>query len=159
MHIAYLLVGGNQGNRAESLQQARAWIAKEAGQIIRQSGIYETAAWGNTNQPAFLNQVLAVETALEAGQLMATLLQIEQKMGRVRQQRYGPRTIDIDILLFDNEIHDQPELTIPHPELGNRRFALIPLAEIAAQLVHPVSGKTIAHLLADCSDPLAVQKI
>lgn len=159
MHTAYLLVGGNQGNRADSLQQARAWIEMDAGKIVGQSGIYETAAWGNTNQPAFLNQVLAIETDMEASELMATVLAIEIKMGRVREQRYGPRTIDIDILLFDEEIHHLPELSIPHPELANRRFALIPLAEIAGGLVHPVSGKTIEQMLSDCTDHLAVQKI
>lgn len=159
MHTAYLLVGGNQGNRAESLQQSRTWIEKDAGRIKAVSHVYETAAWGNTRQAAFLNQVLVVETALEAQDLMQQLLAIEHKMGRIREERYGPRTIDIDILLFDKEIHDQPELRIPHPEMANRRFVLVPLAELVPDLVHPVTGKTIAKLLAECPDRLPVQKI
>jgi 2-amino-4-hydroxy-6-hydroxymethyldihydropteridine diphosphokinase len=159
MHIAYLLVGGNLGNRADSLQQARNRIEQEGGRIKAASHIYETAAWGNTQQAPFLNQVLVVETALEAQDLMRQLLSIEHMMGRIREERYGPRKIDIDILLFDNEIHDQPELRIPHPEMTNRRFALVPLAELVPNLVHPVSGKTVAQLLAECPDQLAVQKI
>ena len=112
--------------------------------IIQLSSLYETAAWGKTDQPSFLNQAMEIETELSAEQLIKQLLKIEKMMGRERKEKYGPRIIDIDILLFNEEQYDLPFLKIPHPEMQNRRFALIPLAEIAANIRHPVFGKSIS---------------
>jgi 2-amino-4-hydroxy-6-hydroxymethyldihydropteridine diphosphokinase len=156
---AWLLTGGNMGRREENLVKARKSIERECGAILQSSSIYETAAWGNTKQAAFLNQVLAIQTFLSPQQLLKKILTIEKKMGRLREEKYGPRVIDIDILLFNDAILDQPSLKIPHPQLQNRRFVLVPLAEIAAEIVHPVLKKTIADLLALCPDKLVVKKI
>jgi 2-amino-4-hydroxy-6-hydroxymethyldihydropteridine diphosphokinase len=159
MNKAYLLTGGNLGNREQNLAKARELITQQCGSIIAASSLYETAAWGNTDQPAFLNQALEISTALTARQLIRKILKAEKKMGRIREEKYGPRIIDIDILLFNNEIHNYPLLKLPHPEMQNRRFALLPLAEIAPHITHPVLKKTITQLLDACPDELPVRKI
>ena len=159
MSTAYLLIGGNLGNRKENLSNATGLIRTQCGVVINASSLYETAAWGMTEQPSFLNQVLEISTSLDAKQLMRRILKIENMMGRVRKEKFGPRTIDIDILFYENEIHDLLFLKIPHPELQNRRFVLVPLAEINSELQHPVLKKTIAELLEECPDNLEVKKI
>ena len=159
MSNAYLLTGGNLGNRQKSLEQAKALIEKQCGPVLAASSLYETAAWGKTNQPAFLNQALLIETHLPPGLLLKELLQIEAACGRIRKERYGPRLIDIDILLYDDLVMQTGFLTIPHPRLAERRFALEPLAAIAPELLHPVFHKTITLLLQECADPLPVKKI
>ncbi|MBK9379850.1 MAG: 2-amino-4-hydroxy-6-hydroxymethyldihydropteridine diphosphokinase [Chitinophagaceae bacterium] len=158
MNTAYLLTGGNLGERVHNLAMARELIAAQTGNIIAASSLYETAAWGNTDQPAFLNQAIMIETPLNARQLIRRILKIEKKMGRVREEKYGPRLIDIDILLFNNEKHNYQFLKLPHPEMQNRRFALLPLAEIAPEIIHPVLKKTITELLQECKDELEVKK-
>ncbi|MEI9910741.1 MAG: 2-amino-4-hydroxy-6-hydroxymethyldihydropteridine diphosphokinase [Bacteroidota bacterium] len=130
-----------------------------AGRVTKSSSLYETAAWGKTNQPAFLNQALEIETVLNAKQLIRHILKVEKKMGRVREEKYGERMIDIDIIFFNNEIHKTTFLEIPHPEMQNRRFVLVPLAEIIPTAVHPVFLKTVAELLEDCADKLEVKRI
>ena len=159
MNNVYLLTGGNEGNRTFHVQQAMANIEKYCGVILRHSGLYETAAWGITDQAAFLNQVLLISTGFEPSALMTRILEIETSMGRKRVKKYGPRTIDIDILFFNDEIIDEPGLKIPHPEIQNRRFVLEPMDEIAPGLMHPVLRKTISQLLAECPDQLDVKKI
>ena len=158
MNKAYLLTGGNLGNREDNLAQAKQLIIEQCGNIVTASSLYETAAWGNTGQPAFLNQALAVDTLLNAKQLIRRLLKIEKQLGRIREEKYGPRIIDIDILLFNDEVHNYPLLKLPHPEMQNRKFALLPLAEIAANIIHPVLKKTIKTLLKECPDKLEVKK-
>lgn len=158
MSTAYLLIGGNMGNRSGYLSQARDLIREHCGLIIQASALYETAAWGLTEQPAFYNQALSVSTSLAPERLMRELLQIEEQMGRKRVIKMGPRIIDLDILLIDDCVVATDLLTLPHPSLPERRFALLPLAEIAPELVHPVLHKTISRLLADCIDELDVQK-
>jgi len=159
MSTAHLLIGGNLGDRKENLSTANSLINEQCGSLIRSSSIYETEAWGKTDQPSFLNQALEISTTLNARQLIRRILKIEKEMGRIRKEKLGPRIIDIDILLFENEIHDLRFLKIPHPEMQNRRFVLVPLAEIDATLQHPVLKKTIAELLEECPDNLEVRKI
>jgi 2-amino-4-hydroxy-6-hydroxymethyldihydropteridine diphosphokinase len=158
MDRSFLLLGSNLGNRKINFEAARNLIEQECGTIIQLSSLYETAAWGKTDQPPFLNQAMEIETELKAEQLMKQLLKIEKMMGRERREKYGPRLIDIDILLFNEEQYDLPFLKIPHPEMQNRRFALIPLAEIAANIRHPVFGKSISRLLKECPDKSEVTK-
>jgi len=159
MSKAYLLTGGNLGDRKENLSKAIELINEQCGRVTRSSSLYETAAWGITDQPSFLNQALEVSTSLNAKQLMRRILKVEKIMGRVRKEKFGPRIIDIDILFFENEIHDLSFLKIPHPELQNRRFVLVPLVEIDPELLHPVLKKTVAELLEECPDNLEVTKI
>jgi len=157
MNKAFLLIGGNLGDRLQNLEQASQQIAKNCGVVIKQSSIYETAAWGKTNQPDFLNQVLEIKTKLDATKLMSKIMEIEKLMGRERNEKYDPRIIDIDILFFNEEVINESFLKIPHPEIQNRRFVLIPLAEIAPHLLHPVLKKNIDQLLKECKDPLEVK--
>jgi 2-amino-4-hydroxy-6-hydroxymethyldihydropteridine diphosphokinase len=158
MNKAYLLTGGNMGNRVANLDRARELISARAGRLLAVSSLYETSAWGNVPQPDFLNQVLLCETPLSAEDLLAVIMEIEQEMGRYRQQKYGPRVIDIDILFFNEEIMHTDTLTIPHPRLHLRNFTLEPLHEVAPHLVHPIFGKTVARLLAESPDTLDVKK-
>lgn len=159
MNKAYLLIGGNMGDRKGFLATACAEIGKACGKLLQQSSLYETAAWGKEDQEAFLNQALELETPLDAETLLQNLLVIEEKLGRKRDIRYGPRIIDIDILFFNHIIIESEGLTIPHPQVQNRRFALEPLNEIAPDYIHPVLQKNISQLLAKCPDKLDVHKI
>jgi 2-amino-4-hydroxy-6-hydroxymethyldihydropteridine diphosphokinase len=156
---AYLLIGGNIGDREEYLRQAREAIGQSCGSVLDISSVYETEPWGLGQQATFLNQALALETSFSADLLLKEILHAEERLGRKRDVKYGPRTIDIDILLFNEAVIDMPGLIIPHPQLQNRRFALAPLAEIASGKLHPVLNKTIAELLSECPDPLNVYKI
>lgn len=159
MNIVFLLTGGNLGNRLENLDKAAAFIEQHCGTIHKRSSVYQTAAWGYTDQPDFYNQALELHTLLDANNLMRALLVIENTMGRTRSIKMGPRTIDIDILLMNDMVYNSPVVTIPHPRMAERRFVLTPLAEIAGNVIHPVSHKTINALLGDCKDGLTVHKI
>jgi 2-amino-4-hydroxy-6-hydroxymethyldihydropteridine diphosphokinase len=156
MNDVYLLTGGNLGNRKAQLELACAAIGASVGVVKRASRLYETAPWGLAGQPAFLNQVLWVQTVLSGPEVLHEALRIEAQMGRQRQQRYAARTIDIDVLLFNHDVIDLPELVVPHPAMALRRFVLAPLAELAGQYRHPVLNLTIAQLLQHCPDPLEV---
>jgi 2-amino-4-hydroxy-6-hydroxymethyldihydropteridine diphosphokinase len=156
MNKIFLITGGNIGNRKKNLETAATLIEKRIGKIIKRSNIYETEAWGITNQPSFYNQVLLIESKLPAGKILDTILNIESEMGRIRTVKNAARIIDIDILFFNDSIINEENLTIPHPEISNRKFVLIPLNEIAPQMLHPVSQKTLQQLLAECKDPLTV---
>ncbi|MBS7563538.1 2-amino-4-hydroxy-6-hydroxymethyldihydropteridine diphosphokinase [Mucilaginibacter sp. Bleaf8] len=155
----YLLLGSNLGNRQLFLQQAITHIQAQVGQVIRQSAVYETASWGKIDAPAYLNQVLLVQTNYQPRALLNELLQIELLLGRVREEKWGSRTMDIDILFYDNDIINEPGLIIPHPELHKRRFTLEPLAEIAPHLQHPLLDEAILVLKNKLSDNLEVKKL
>lgn len=159
MQQALLLLGSNQGNREALLENARNSLVQGVGEITRVSSLYETAPWGNTNQPDFLNQVIEINTLLSPEVLLKTTLRIEEQLGRYRSYRNAPRTIDIDILFYGNEIVQLPHLQIPHPRLQDRLFVLIPLQELVPQLVHPVLKKTVDELVEACADPLNVKKM
>lgn len=158
MNKTYLLLGSNMGNSRASMAKAVNHIEKRIGKVIRQSSLYSTAAWGNTSQPDFLNQVIVVETKLTASDVMQTILGIEEKMGRIRTVKNAPRVIDIDILFFNREIINMPDLTVPHPRIQNRRFVLVPLNQLSPNLKHPVVHETVHQLLIHCPDTLNVKK-
>lgn len=155
----YLLLGSNMGDRRKHLSDALWAIETNAGVIRSRSSVYETAAWGNIHQAPFFNQAVRISTFLTPAELLATLQRIEKSMGRERKEKWGERVIDIDILFFGDHIVDTPDLKIPHPELQNRRFALIPMSEIADDLIHPKMFQTIHELLKNCNDTLAVKKV
>ena len=158
MNKLYLLLGSNMGNSKKLLSKAKLQIEKQIGSVKRQSSLYATAAWGNTKQPDFLNQVIIIETALTTVQTMQTILNIEKKMGRLRTVKNAPRIIDIDILFFNKEIINQQGLIIPHPQIQNRRFVLVPLNQLSPNLRHPVLKKSVHQLLIHCADKLNVKK-
>lgn len=158
MNKTYLLLGSNMGNSKAQLKNATALIKKQVGPVIRHSALYLTAAWGKTDQPDFLNQVIVVHTKLNAVQTMRAILGIEKKAGRVRTIKNAPRIIDIDILFFNKEIIDRPELSIPHPQIQNRRFVLTPLNELSPNFKHPVLKRSVHDLFIHCPDKLNVKK-
>jgi len=158
MNKAYLLLGSNMGNSRQQLLAANKLVKKNIGRIARQSKLYVTAAWGNTNQPDFLNQVIIVETKLSATELIKAILFVETDMGRIRTTKNAPRIIDIDILFFNKDIINKKNLVVPHPEIQNRRFVLVPLNELSPAFVHPVLKKTIHQLLDSSPDTLDVKK-
>lgn len=155
----FVLLGSNVGDSRNYLLQAKKAIEQSVGKIFLESSLYRTAPWGNTDQQDFYNQVLAVETNATPQQCLARLLQIEQDMGRVRHEKWAPRTIDIDMLFFDALVLNEPDLVVPHPLLHERRFTLEPLCEIAPELIHPVWRKSVRELLALCEDPGSVEKL
>jgi 2-amino-4-hydroxy-6-hydroxymethyldihydropteridine diphosphokinase len=158
-HIAYILTGSNLGDRMASLKQAGELIVKKGHTLLSSSPIYETAPWGPVPQPAFLNQVVKISTKMEPDALMQSLLDIENEIGRMRNEKMGPRIIDLDILFYDRIIYQSDILDIPHPRLQDRRFVLQPLADICPEYIHPALNKSINQLLAECPDQLNVTKI
>lgn len=159
MNQCYLLLGTNIGDKNHNLLQARELIMKRIGQITKPSAIYQTSAWGKEDQDDFLNQVLAVQTNRSPEQLLAECLEIERDLGRVRFEHWGERLIDIDILYYEDEVITSQRLTVPHPEIQNRKFTLVPLVEIAPEYVHPKMNQTNRELLGLSTDELEVVKI
>ncbi|MDC3260132.1 2-amino-4-hydroxy-6-hydroxymethyldihydropteridine diphosphokinase [bacterium] len=161
MNDAYLIVGGNQGNVLDTFRKVKIELKQQIGEIISESYIYRTAAWGHDKQPDYLNQVLSISSKLSADEVLNYCLAIEVLHGRVRnpENQWAPRTIDIDILYYGNEIINTAQLTLPHPRLHQRNFVLVPLVEIAAELIHPIFQKSNAQLLEECVDQLEVNEL
>ena len=159
MNSVFLSLGSNRGNRQEYLQTALSFLEKRGGKVLKASHIYETQPWKMTDDTNFLNQVIWLETNLDASQMMELIIETETSMGRIRAKSgYEPRTIDIDILFFNEDILNSPSLTIPHPLIAQRRFILEPLSELAPDYIHPLLKKTIKQLLSDCPDSHSISK-
>ena len=153
MNNAILLIGGNLGNRLENIFKTIEYIKERIGIITQSSSIYESEPWGFNAEYCFLNVVVVVKTSLSPESLLEKIHEIEQLMGRTRIcNGYASRTMDIDILFFNEDVIDTPTLTVPHPRLHERRFVLLPLVEIMPNKTHPVLQKNIKELLAECSD-------
>ncbi len=156
MYNTVILLGTNTGDLSLNLNRAIRHIDERCGRVINNSSVYKTAPWGLSDQPYFLNQVIQVETALSPEDLLNQLLSIETEMGRERQVKWEPRLIDLDILFFEDKVIRKEGLVIPHPHLHERRFTLVPLAEILPGYMHPVLGKTVSELLSVVPDDLNV---
>ena len=146
LQTVYLLLGSNLGNSREILNNAIELIGHKVGVIVSQSSNYETKPWGVTDQPDFLNSALLVHTKLKPLEILEQTQSIENQLGRIRREKWGARLIDIDIIFYENEIIDEPNLKVPHPLMQQRDFVLTPLAEIVPNFVHPVLGKTVLEL-------------
>ena len=153
MKKVFLGLGSNLEDRAANLNDAKIRIEESIGSVVSASSVYETEPWGFESDEAFLNVVLCVETDLTPSGLLGRILMIESQLGRIRcGQKYSSRSIDIDILLYNNEIVNEAALKIPHPGMHERRFVLVPLSEIASGFIHPVLKKSVGSLLKSCSD-------
>ncbi len=154
-HKAYLLLGSNLGDRAKMIEAAREKL-NEQSEVVGASAIYRTEPWKMDSDQWFFNQVVEVETPMDARKLLSFILEVERSLGRDRDgeptEGYTSRTIDIDILYFDDEVIDDDQLTIPHPRLQERRFALAPMVELAPSLLHPVLKQSQFELLRNCPD-------
>ena len=153
----FLLIGSNLGDRLGNLNRCASLISTELGSIIRLSSVYETAPWGKFDQPNYLNQAVQIDTNFEPIELLSGCLTIEKQMGRERDEKWGARSIDIDIIYFNDRIVSSPNLIIPHPRMTERKFVLTPLAEISPNFIHPVLKKTNEELLKDSKDQLPVK--
>lgn len=154
-----ILLGGNVGDTLEIFSKAKGQLIDKAGAIVRESSLYRTEAWGFDSDP-FLNQVVTLKTKLLPHELLQILLSVEAFFGRERKgEGYAARTLDLDILFVEEQIINTSELVVPHPRMGERRFVLEPLSELYPDRIHPVTGKTISRMLAECDDTSSVEKL
>ncbi len=159
LHIVYISLGSNQNNPKLQIQKANEVIEDLIGKIKMASDLYETKAWGHSDQPNFMNQVIKVETNLPPILLMRKLLKIEKELGRIRKEKWGPRIIDLDLLFYDDLILNSKLLKLPHPRLHERKFVLVPLLELNPFYFHPIFRQTIRELLGWCQDDLEVKRL
>jgi 2-amino-4-hydroxy-6-hydroxymethyldihydropteridine diphosphokinase len=155
----YLLTGSNLGDRGLYLQKAIEYIWRDIAPVIKTSSIFKTQSWGKTDAPDYLNQVIFLQTDMPARTILNKILNIETELGRKREEKWGPRTIDIDILFYGSAIINEEGLHIPHPELHKRRFTLEPLNELIPNFFHPVFNKTMLQLKNELKDDLIVKKL
>ncbi|GAA3984613.1 2-amino-4-hydroxy-6-hydroxymethyldihydropteridine diphosphokinase [Mucilaginibacter dorajii] len=155
----FLLLGSNLGDRNAFMQQAIVHIETDIAPVLQASDVYETQSWGKANAPDYLNQVLLLQTDLPAQTVLQKILDIELLLGRRREEKWGSRTIDIDILFYGDAVIDEPNLKVPHPEMHKRRFTLEPLAQIAPDFIHPLIKKNILTLKNELIDGLVVKKV
>lgn len=156
----YLLLGGNLGNKEKIFSEVKRLLSEKVGKITAQSEIYETEPWGFESEDMFWNQALEISTVLSPMEVLRETQQTETLLGRIRKTNsYDSRMIDVDILFYDRQTIDSVNIKIPHPRILERKFVLVPLAEIAPDLIHPVFQKTIRQLLLECTDKLSVEKI
>ena len=152
MNTVYIQLGSNIGERKSYIAKSMEQIEENIGEIITASSIFETIPWGNKNQNNFLNSVIKIKTPFDAFKVLQKSQEIENNLGRVREEKWGERTIDIDILFYNNEIINTTKLNIPHPLIQKRKFVLVPLSEIAPNYIHPILKKNISTLLSECKD-------
>ncbi|HEY3372011.1 MAG TPA: 2-amino-4-hydroxy-6-hydroxymethyldihydropteridine diphosphokinase [Prolixibacteraceae bacterium] len=156
----YLLLGGNLGDKRQVFEEAILLLNEQVGKITRQSHIYETEPWGFESTDLFWNQVLELSVSISPQEVLERTQQIEQLLGRTRKaQQYDSRIIDIDILFYGDQVISLENLSIPHPRIQDRKFALVPINEIAPGLLHPLLQKSIAQLLHECTDTLKVERV
>lgn len=155
----YLSLGGNLGDRLSNLTIAIRLISERIGEVLEESSIYETKAWGDTSQPDYLNMVIVVKTTLNPEELLNETQKIENELGRKRIEKWGARTLDIDILLINQLVINTERLKIPHPLMSERKFVLLPLMEIASEFIHPIFKTSIKTLTSGCEDTLEVKRL
>ncbi len=159
LHQVVLSTGSNLGDRKNYLAKANTLIAQKIGKLLEVSPIYETAAWGGVTHLPFLNQVILVQTHCTPTQILAHCMTIEKQLDRVREQRWDSRTMDIDVLFYDDLVIETPELVVPHPRLHERNFVLLPLNAILPKWQHPILNKNVQQLVAECPDQLPAKII
>jgi len=158
--LAYFSLGSNLGDRMGNLEVARSLMEEKMGRVEQVSKVYESSPWGFSSENPFYNCCLILSSGLKPADLMGKALQVEQELGRVREKSgYSDRLIDIDLLLYEDLVLNQPDLILPHPRMEMRKFVLLPLVELAPSLIHPVSGHTMAELLEQCRDPSGINPV
>jgi 2-amino-4-hydroxy-6-hydroxymethyldihydropteridine diphosphokinase len=156
VNTAFLHLGSNEGNRLDMIKSAISMIENKIGKVTAKSALYETEAWGLKDQPDFINQAIKVSTTSTAIETLELCKKIEADLGGIKKEKWGQRSIDIDLLFWNDSVLKNEKLTLPHPQIENRNFVLIPLMEIAGEYVHPILNKTIEEIFDECEDECEV---